>query len=113
MKITPQESGLPGARVTDIDLRGLKPANVHPLKVALTEHAVLVFRDQSLTGEEFIALGEKLDPLQCSIQNQWYHPQHPENYAAIQYYRKWSCDRCLARPYICGHDRCPKRQPWC
>jgi micrococcal nuclease len=19
----------------------------------------------------------------------------------------------LARPYVCGHERCPKRQPWC
>ncbi len=78
MKITPHGNGLPGARVTDVDLRELTLADVRPLKVALAEHAVLVFRGQSLTAEELIALGEKFDLLQCSIQNQWYHPQHPE-----------------------------------
>jgi taurine dioxygenase len=78
MNITPHRNGLPGAQITNIDVRALTPADVRPLKVALAEHAVLVFRNQSLTGDEYIALGKKFDPLQCSIQNQWYHPQHPE-----------------------------------
>jgi taurine dioxygenase len=78
MKITPHGNGRPGARVTEIDARDLTPADVHPLKVAMAEHAVLVFRDQALDAEDFMALGEKFDPLQCSIQDQWFHPQHPE-----------------------------------
>jgi taurine dioxygenase len=78
MKITRNGNGLPGARVSDIDVRELTPADIRPLKVALAEHAVLVFRDQSLNAEEFITLGQKFDPLQCSVQNQWYHPEHPE-----------------------------------
>jgi taurine dioxygenase len=78
MKITPHGNGLPGAYVSDTDLRTLNPSQVHALKVALAEHAVLVFRDQSLSADEFIALGGKFDPLQCSIQDQWFHPQHPE-----------------------------------
>jgi taurine dioxygenase len=78
MKITPHGNGLPGARITDIDLHDLKPDEVHPLKVALAEHAVLVVRDQSLDAEEFLALGEKFDPLQHSIQDQWFHREHPE-----------------------------------
>jgi len=53
-----------GAEVTGLNLAGgIGDADVATLEAALAEHEVLVFRDQALTGEELMALGEKFGAL--------------------------------------------------
>lgn len=53
-----------GAEVTGVNLAGgIDDTDVSTLETALAEHQVLVFRDQSMTGEELMALGEKFGPL--------------------------------------------------
>jgi taurine dioxygenase len=53
-----------GAEVTGLNLAmGINDTEVAALEMALAEHEVLVFRDQSMTGEELMALGEKFGQL--------------------------------------------------
>jgi taurine dioxygenase len=61
-----------GAEVRGIDLaRPLDEATVRALEVALAEHCVLFFRDQSLTPDQQKALGRRFGPLHL-------HPAYPD-----------------------------------
>ena len=52
-----------GAQVKDVDLARLTPAEAATLRQALFDHGVLIFRGQSLTPEQHIALAESLAPI--------------------------------------------------
>ncbi|MFA7263366.1 MAG: TauD/TfdA family dioxygenase [Caulobacter sp.] len=52
-----------GARVKAVDLADLTEAEVDGLRQALFDHGLLVFREQSLTPEQHIALAERLAPI--------------------------------------------------
>jgi taurine dioxygenase len=78
MKIElPKGSGT-GANVTDVDVRRLTPAQTTELKSAVYRHKLLVFCDQALDDDEYIALARKLGTPQVYLQPHYHHPQHPE-----------------------------------
>ncbi|MDP1735964.1 MAG: TauD/TfdA family dioxygenase [Caulobacter sp.] len=52
-----------GALVKDVDLARLGDAEVGDLRQALFDHGLLVFREQSLTPEQHIALAERIAPI--------------------------------------------------
>lgn len=52
-----------GAEVREIDLARLSKGEADILRQALFDHGLLVFRDQSLTPEQHIALAESLAPI--------------------------------------------------
>ena len=50
-----------GAEADPIDLRTLDEAGLAELRAAMVEHAVLVFRDQQMTGDEQLAFSQRFD----------------------------------------------------
>ena len=52
-----------GAQVKDVDLARLTSTKVDTLRQALFDHGVLIFRGQSLSPEQHIALAESLSPI--------------------------------------------------
>lgn len=53
-----------GAEVTGVNLaQGISDADAVALETALADYEVLVFRDQPMSGDQLMALGEKFGPL--------------------------------------------------
>lgn len=52
-----------GAAVHDVDLGNPSDRDIETLRTALFEHGVLIFRGQSLTPEQHIALSERIAPI--------------------------------------------------
>lgn len=52
-----------GAEIRDVDLARLSPAETDAVRQALFDYGVLVFRGQTLTPEQHIALAESLAPI--------------------------------------------------
>jgi len=52
-----------GAQVKAVDLADLTDKEVDGLRQALFDHGVLIFRGQSLTPEQHIALAERIAPI--------------------------------------------------
>ena len=56
-------TGSMGAEVLGVDLNRIDEQTVADLKMALAEHGMIFFRDQDLTPEQHIALGERFGQL--------------------------------------------------
>ena len=57
-------SGALGAEITGIDLKDTSDQNFKKINDLLLEHKVIFFRNQPITNEEQIALGEKFGPIE-------------------------------------------------
>ena len=57
-------SGALGAEVAGIDLKDTSDENFKKINDLLLEHKVIFFRNQPITNEEQIALGEKFGPIE-------------------------------------------------
>ena len=70
-------SGHVGAEVEGVDLRDLTPGTVAAVQAALFTHGVIVFRDQSVTPEDHIALAQSIGPIDI---NRFFTPvaDHPQ-----------------------------------
>ena len=70
-----------GGEVTGFDLRSLlrEPDNSVFLRT-LCEHSVLVFRNQQLTPEQFVAVSRFLGELELHVLDQYRMPEQPEIY---------------------------------
>ena len=70
-------SGALGAEIKGIDLKDTSDENFKKINNLLLEHKVIFFRDQPLTTEEHIALGEKFGPLELHayVKGKESHPE--------------------------------------
>lgn len=66
-----------GVEITDIDLRTMSDAAVDDVRSLFATHGLALFRDQSLTESDHIALAERFGPINI---NRFFpaHPQFPE-----------------------------------
>jgi len=78
MKLTPPPEGQVGAEATDVDLKTITVEEGAALRAAVYRHKLVVFRDQTLDKEEYIAFARKLGRLQVYFQKNYHHPQYPE-----------------------------------
>lgn len=67
-----------GAEVAGVDLKSLDDNEFARIYDAFLQHIVLVFRDQDLTMEDFIAHGRRYGPLRPHIVQKSRHPVLPE-----------------------------------
>jgi taurine dioxygenase len=67
-----------GAAVFGVDLKDLDDATFAQIHDAFLKHIVLVFHDQDLTMEEFLAHGRRYGPLRPHIVRKSRHPVLPE-----------------------------------
>ncbi|MCG8543236.1 MAG: TauD/TfdA family dioxygenase [Alphaproteobacteria bacterium] len=67
-----------GAEVAGVDLKSLDDDEFARIYDAFLQHIVLVFRDQDLTMEDFIAHGRRYGPLRPHIVQKSRHPVLPE-----------------------------------
>ncbi len=76
--VTPLQPGL-GAEVSGVDLsQSLDTATKDALSRALAEHLALVFHDQSLTAEQYLAAAEVFGPPMRQHYSQHNMPDHPD-----------------------------------
>src|SRR6185503_8462468 len=78
MKLTAPPEGQIGAEVTDTDLRTLTAEEAATLRAAVYRHKLVVFRDQTLDKDEYLAFARKLGRPQVYFQKNYHHPQYPE-----------------------------------
>ena len=69
---------LVGAEVAGVDLKSLGDNDFARIYDAFLQHIVLVFRDQDLTMEDFIAHGRRYGTLRPHIVQKSRHPELPE-----------------------------------
>jgi taurine dioxygenase len=68
-----------GAEITGVDLgQPLTEADFAPIRSALADRQVLVFRDQRITPEQQIAFSRRFGPLEIHVQHHFHLPGHPE-----------------------------------
>jgi taurine dioxygenase len=67
-----------GAEISGVELADLSDADFAAIYDALLEHIVLVFRDQQLDREGFLAHGRRYGPLRPHIVRRSRHPELPE-----------------------------------
>ena len=78
MKLTAPPEGQIGAEVTDTDPRTLTAEEAATLRAAVYRHKLVVFRDQTLDKDEYLAFARKLGRPQVYFQKNYHHPQYPE-----------------------------------
>jgi taurine dioxygenase len=70
-----------GAEIPDVDLRDIaRAADRQPLVNALTEHGVVVFRDQSLTPDDLMAVSGLLGDFERHVHEQFRMADRPDVY---------------------------------
>ena len=69
-----------GAEVAGVDLKAITDDDFAEIHDAFLEHIVLVFRDQDLTMEDFLAHGRRYGPLRPHIVQKSRHPVFPESH---------------------------------
>lgn len=68
-----------GAVVENVDLSAaMDEATFARIEAAYAAHAVLVFRDQTLTPEQMIAFTQRFGEIERYSRNHYAHPDHPE-----------------------------------
>ena len=67
-----------GAEVAGVDLAALTDADFARIYDAFLNHAVLVFHDQTLDMESFLAYGRRYGPLRPHIVQKSRHPEFPD-----------------------------------
>ena len=67
-----------GAEVTGIDLSQIDDADFDRVYRAFLDHIVLVFRDQELSMEQFLAQGQRFGPIRPHIVRKSRHPDLPQ-----------------------------------
>ncbi|MEM9684552.1 MAG: TauD/TfdA family dioxygenase [Pseudomonadota bacterium] len=67
-----------GAEVTGIDLSQINDADFQSVYQAFLDHIVLVFRDQELSMEQFLAQGQRFGPIRPHIVRKSRHPDLPQ-----------------------------------
>ncbi len=67
-----------GAEIAGVDLKSLDDEDFSQIHQAFLDHIVLVFRDQDLAMEDFLAHGRRYGPLRPHIVRKSRHPVLPE-----------------------------------
>jgi taurine dioxygenase len=67
-----------GVVVWDVQTRRLDEDEARIILNLVYEHALVVFRDQNLTTEEFVRFARRLGPLDTYLQEHYHHPEFPE-----------------------------------
>ena len=78
MTINPNPSGDIGAEILGLDLKDTSPEQATSIKGVVYQHKLVVFREQKLSREEYLAFAKKLGRPQIYLQKNYHHPDHPE-----------------------------------
>lgn len=77
------EAGAPsieqlGTEILDIDTASLSDAEIDRIKRLIYQHNLVVFRNQTITTEQYVDFARKLGTPQIYFQDNYHHPDYPE-----------------------------------
>ncbi|NEO98569.1 MAG: TauD/TfdA family dioxygenase [Symploca sp. SIO2E9] len=78
MKINRPSSECIGAEVLDIDVVAVTEAEVKTIRQLVYNHKLVVFRDQNLNEDQYLAFAQKIGIPQIYPQDNYHHPDYPE-----------------------------------
>jgi taurine dioxygenase len=78
MEIVRSADGKLGAEVRGFDLRQCGPEGAAEILAAVHRHALVVFRDQRMEVQEYVAFGRQLGEIMVYPDDRYHHPEHPE-----------------------------------
>lgn len=78
MIINPPASGDIGAEILEIDVKTITAEQAKLIKDQVYQNKLVVFRNQTLSNEEYIAFARMLGKPQIYFQKNYHHPEHPE-----------------------------------
>jgi len=78
MTINRPTTGSIGAELVDMDVRTLTAEQYKSINDLVYEHKLVIFRNQKLSKEEYIAFAKKIGQPQIYFQKNYHHPDHPE-----------------------------------
>lgn len=78
MEVKIPEPGTISAEISQIDLNDISESTANDIKSLIYQYRLVVFRDQELSDEAYIAFAKMLGKPQIYFQDQYHHPEHPE-----------------------------------
>ena len=67
-----------GFEILDIDAATVTTEQVSHVRKLVYEHKLVIFRNQSMTSEQYVAFANKLGTPQIYFQDNYHHPDYPE-----------------------------------
>jgi taurine dioxygenase len=67
-----------GSTVTGFDIDTAAPAEIDELRGAIYQHRILILKEQHLSPEQFIALGNAMGDIEVYYEPMYHHPEHKE-----------------------------------
>ncbi|HET9165311.1 MAG TPA: TauD/TfdA family dioxygenase [Candidatus Angelobacter sp.] len=67
-----------GMELPDVDAKTITATEAEAIKQLVYKHKLVVFRNQSLSNEEYIAFARMFGAPQIYLQKNYHHPEHPE-----------------------------------
>ncbi len=78
MKINLPSSECIGAEVLDIDVVSVTEAQVNTIKQLVYNHKLVIFRNQNINEDQYLAFAMKIGTPQIYPQENYHHPDYPE-----------------------------------
>ncbi|HVH44707.1 MAG TPA: TauD/TfdA family dioxygenase [Labilithrix sp.] len=78
MEVIPARSGGFGAEIRGVDVRSVDSRTADAIKAAVHEHALVFFREQQPTVQEYLQFGNKLGTPMIYPDERYHHPEYPE-----------------------------------
>ncbi|MBF2047254.1 MAG: TauD/TfdA family dioxygenase [Elainella sp. C42_A2020_010] len=67
-----------GTEILDINTASPSDAEIDRIKQLVYQHKLIVFRNQTITTEQYVEFARKLGTPQIYFQDNYHHPDHPE-----------------------------------
>ena len=76
--MTPTTLSQVGFEIFDIDISAITCEQITYVKELIYKNKLVIFRNQLMTSEQYVAFANKLGTPQIYFQNNYHHPDHPE-----------------------------------
>jgi len=75
--VVPQTEQI-GVEMFDVDVASIAPSAVESIKQLLYTHKLVIFKDQKITPDQYIAFAKQLGTPQIYFGDNYHHPDYPE-----------------------------------